>query len=437
MVFLGWETKMIKFIDLFAGMGGTRIGFEQACEELNIESECVFTSEIKPYAVELYEHNFDDKVNGDITKIDENDIPDFDFLLGGFPCQAFSNAGNRQGFSDSRGTLFFDIARIIKHKNPTGFLLENVEGLVTHPKKKLEQETGDTLATILDILKSLGYNVSWKILDSSLFGIPQKRKRIYIVGHKLKKINLSGFNEEKSVLGDILEKNIPCPKTFFRDKLLSNYSREDLYGKAIKDKRGGKANIHSWDIEIKGSVTREQKELMALLLKERRKRAWAIEIGIKWMDGMPLTLKQIYTFYNKVDMITLKNMLDDLTKKGYIKFEHPKELIVLENGSTKRERDASKPKGYNIVTGKLSFELNKILDPNCISNTIVATETSKIGVLDTGGIRTLTDRECLRLFGFPDNYNSNIKQKDLYDLIGNTVVVPVIREVSKKILNTT
>lgn len=427
---------MIKFIDLFAGMGGTRIGFEQACKDLKIESKCVFTSEVKPYAVDLYKHNFVDEVSGDITKIDESDIPDFDFLLAGFPCQAFSNAGNRHGFNDSRGTLFFDIARILKHKNPTGFLLENVDGLVTHPKKTPNQEMGNTLATILDILNELGYKVSWKILDSSLFGVPQKRKRIYIVGHKYNKINLDEFDTNKSVLGDILEKDIPCQKTPFRDKLLANYSREELYGKSIKDKRGGKDNIHSWDIEIKGKLSTDQKELMAKLLKERRKKGWAIDIGIKWMDGMPLTLNQIFTFYKKVEIKILEKMLDDLTDKGYLRFEHPKELVILEDGSTKREHDTSKPKGYNIVTGKLSFELNKILDPKSISNTIVATETSKIGVLDTDGIRTLTDRECLRLFGFPDDYNSIINQKDLYDLIGNTVVVPVIKEVSKKILNT-
>lgn len=433
--YIDLEIKVIKFIDLFAGMGGTRIGFEQACKEKNIDTECVFTSEIKPYAVDLYKHNFNGEVSGDITEIDENDIPDFDVLLGGFPCQAFSSAGNRHGFNDSRGTLFFDIARILKHKKPTAFLLENVEGLVSHPKKESNQEMGNTLSTILDILKELGYKVSWKVLDSSLFGIPQKRKRIYIVGHKDNQINLSEFTTSKAVLGDILEKNIHCPQTPFRDKLLSHYSREDLYGKSIKDKRGGKNNIHSWDIEIKGKTSKEQKDLMAQLLKERRKKGWAIEIGIKWMDGMPLTLDQIYTFYNKVDKATLEFMLNDLADKGYIRFEHPKELITLDNGTTKREPDPSKPKGYNIVTGKLSFELNKILDPNCISNTIVATETSKIGVLDTDGIRTLTDRECLRLFGFPDDYNSNIEQKHLYDLIGNTVVVPVIKEVSKKILN--
>ena len=119
----------------------------------------------------------------------------------------------------------------------------------------------------------------------------------------------------------------------------------------------------------------------------------------------------------------------------YIKYEHPKELVVNDNGTTLRIPDFKKPKGYNIVTGKLSFELNHILDPNGEVNTIVATETSKIGVVDHNGIRNLTDRDCLRLFGFPDEYAINISQKDLYDLIGNTVVVPVIKAVSIKTLD--
>lgn len=425
---------MIKFIDLFAGMGGTRLGFEQACKEKNIKTECVFTSEIKPYAVSLYEHNFNEKVHGDIIEIQSSDIPDFDFLLGGFPCQAFSSAGKRHGFNDARGTLFFEVARILKDKKPTGFLLENVEGLVTHPKKIAGKETGETLDTILDILEEIGYKVSWKVLDSSFFGVPQKRKRIYIAGHLNKKPILDDFSESKTLLGDVFETGMECKPSRFKDKLLSLYSIKELYGKSIKDKRGGSNNIHSWDIEIKGPVTPQQKELMNQLLKQRRSRKWAEEIGIVWMDGMPLTLDQISTFYKKCDKKTLKVILDDLVNKDYIKFEHPRELIDLGNGTTKREPDTSKPKGYNIVTGKLSFELNKILDPNSIANTIVATETSKLGVIDKDGIRTLTDRECLRLFGYPDNYRINVDQKSLYDLIGNTVVVPVIKEVAKKII---
>ncbi|QBL10452.1 DNA (cytosine-5-)-methyltransferase [Rheinheimera sp. D18] len=426
---------MIKYIDLFAGMGGTRIGFEQACEQLGLKAKCVFTSEIKSYAVELYKHNFpNEQVFGDITEINENDLPDFEFLLGGFPCQAFSSAGKRHGFNDTRGTLFFDIARILKHKKPKGFLLENVEGLVTHDRKNTKDKTGNTLDTIIDVLNEIGYKVSWKVLNSSDFGIPQKRKRIYITGTLIDQPDLNDFLPIKSKLYSVLEQGIECNNTDFTNKLLELYTPEFLAGKAIKDKRGGINNIHSWDLELKGPLNKLQKKLMSQLLKERRRKVWAEEIGIEWMDGMPLTLEQISTFFNIIDLNELQNLLTDLTEKNYIKFEHPKALVTNEQGIKVRVSDVNKPKGYNIVTGKLSFEFNKILDPNDEVNTIVATETSKLGVLDQGGIRTLTDRECLRLFGFPEWYKVNISQKDLYDLIGNTVVVPVIRSVAYRTL---
>lgn len=416
--------KKIKFIDLFAGLGGTRIGFQQACEAKGIDSECVFTSEIKPYAVEIYQHNFNgDEIHGDITQIDAKDIPNFDYLLGGFPCQAFSVAGNRKGFEDTRGTLFFDVARVIKEKKPKGFLLENVEGLVSHDK-------GRTLETIINVLEGLGYSVDWKVLDSSEFGIAQRRKRIYIVGSNKKKVSLGDFDKKTSVLADILEKGLPPLETKFTKKLLELYKPKDLEGKSIKDKRGGATNIHSWDLELKGKITKEQKELLNALLLERRKKVWAAVKGIKWMDGMSLTLGEIHSFYSFIPKKELKLMLDDLVEKKYLSFEHPKDVV--DGGG--REYAAHLEKGYNIVTGKLSFELNKILDRNHIAPTIVATEADRYGVIDGGKIRRLSEKECLRLFGYPDWYSSNIKHSQLYDLVGNTVVVPVIKEVALKII---
>lgn len=427
--------KTLKFIDLFAGLGGTRIGFEQACLENGIKSKCVFTSEIKDHAVKIYRHNFsNDVVSGDITQIDEKDIPDFDYLLGGFPCQAFSTAGKKHGFLDTRGTLFFDVVRIIKHKKPKGFLLENVEGLVTHDRKNRNSPIGNTLQVILDVLEELGYHVCWKVLDAKKFGVPQERKRVYIAGSLDKKFNLNGFDISTLTFEAIKESGLPPLETDFTKRLLELYPNiQALSGKSIKDKRGGGNNIHSWDLELKGKLNLTQKEIMSILLRERRKKQWAGIKGIAWMDGMPLTLGEIHSFYNFMTREELKLELDDLVEKKYLRFEHPKDLVEID-GIKKREYATHLEKGYNIVTGKLSFELNKILGNNAIAPTIVATEADRIGVIDGNYIRRMSERECLRFFGFPESYVSNISRKYLYDLIGNTVVVPVIKEVIKRII---
>lgn len=420
--------KHIRFIDLFAGMGGTRKGFEIACYKKGYTSECVFTSEIKPYAVEVLKQNYpNEEVYGDITKIQAKQIPDFDFLLGGFPCQAFSSAGKRLGFEDTRGTLFFEVERILKEKRPYGFVLENVEGLVTHDKKNPKDKIGKTLKTILVQLETLGYKVSWRVLNAKFFGVPQERKRIYIVGTLQEKPDISHFKQTSSVLGDILEKGLETEYSEFINKLLTHYSIKELAGKSIKDKRGGDNNIHSWDIEIKGSVSKEQRELLNMMLKERRKKKWAEEYGIDWMDGMPLTINQIRTFF---DYPELEKMLKDLVDKEYLRYEHPKKKV-----DGHRVPDTSLPKGYNIVAGKLSFEISKIMSDNDIAPTLVAMDMHRLYVTDSGGLRNLSLKEGLRLFGYPDNYKLNIEKRLGYDLLGNTVVVPVITEVSARVLD--
>jgi len=426
----------IKFIDLFAGIGGTRLGFEQAAKGFGFETECVLTSEIKPHAINILKQNHPDEfIHGDITKIQTSEIPDFDFLLGGFPCQSFSAAGKRLGFLDTRGTMFFEIERILKNKKPFGFILENVEGLINHDKIDKKASIGRTLSTILSHLDELGYQTEWKLFNSKNFGLAQERKRIYIVGTKIRKVNLEKFDEKTAFLNEILEQGQPTIKSKFVDLLLSHYTVEQLNGKSIKDKRGGANNIHSWDIELKGSVSKEQKILLNQLFKERRKKKWAEEFGIDWMDGMPLTIEQIRTFNLHKD---LEKHLEDLVKKGYLKKEHPKRLVkeinLLGDNGTSRQQDTNLPLGYNIVSGKLSFEVNKILSPNDIAPTLVAMDMKKLFIADNSGLRTLTLREGLRLFGYPENFKFDIGLDDGYDLLGNTVTVPVVKAVSERIL---
>ena len=291
-------------------MGGIRIGFEQAASNLGIECHCVFTSDIKPASVKAHKENWpDEHIYGDITKFDPSEIPDFDILLAGFPCQSFSQAGKRKGLNEARGTLFFDIANILRIKKPEYFLLENVDNLAKH-------DDGKTLKIMNNILiKELDYKVNTVILDAIDFGVPQNRKRIYIIGSKNEEVEFEHPEKSRSVFNDIMEQGLPTYDSEFTERVLELYEPEQLLGKKFKDKRGGSDNIHSWDLELRGPLTQQQKEIMRILLKQRRRKEWADIIGIKWMDGMPLTLEQIYTFYNDYEIDELKEMLDDLTKK--------------------------------------------------------------------------------------------------------------------------
>lgn len=421
--------ETLKFIDLFAGIGGIRKGFELACQERGITTECVFTSEIKPHAMKVLRQNHpEESIMGDITQVDEKALPDFDFVLAGFPCQAFSAAGRRLGFEDTRGTLFFDVARIIKEKRPRGFVLENVEGLVNHDKESPKEKMGRTLSTILETLTELGYKVSWKVLNAKDFGIPQERKRIYIVGTRNAAPVLDGFPRKECSLDTILEHGLkPCESDFVK-MLLSKFRIEELQGKSLKDKRGGADNIHSWDIEMKGPVSREQKELLEQMLRERRKKKWAEMYDIDWMDGMPLTTDMVATFHPSGN---LQEMLSDLVAKGYLKREFPKR-----KAGNRRIQDASLPLGYNIVAGKMSFPVNKVLDPKGIAPTLVAMDMHGLYVADGTHLRQLSLREGLRLFGYPDDYQFDVTREEGYDLLGNTVVVPVIKAVTERALET-
>lgn len=212
--------KSIRFIDLFCGIGGFRYASDKAFKNLDVTGKCVFSSDIDKFAQQSYAANFGEQPVGDITKVNASDIPDFDLLFAGFPCQAFSICGLRQGFEDNtRGTLFFDIARIIKEKKPKAFVLENVKNLASH-------DNGKTLATILTVLRDeLGYYVDYKLLNALDFGLPQKRERIVIVG-ALKPF-IMDWNFDKHVmkpLSEILEKHVD-PKHFASPEIVEKRKR--------------------------------------------------------------------------------------------------------------------------------------------------------------------------------------------------------------------
>ena len=208
-----------KFIDLFAGVGGIRLGFEEVFKE---KSSFVFASEIDKFAQQTYASNYGHLPSGDITQIKPQEIPSFDILLAGFPCQPFSNAGLKKGFEDTRGTLFFDIAQIAKHHKPKVLFLENVKGFRNHDK-------GNTFRVVKETLEELGYRVFSEILNAKNFGVPQNRERIYIIAFLNHNIEFE-FPKPlgKSVkLGDILEPKVD-EKYTISDKLWAGHQRRKL-----------------------------------------------------------------------------------------------------------------------------------------------------------------------------------------------------------------
>jgi DNA (cytosine-5)-methyltransferase 1 len=244
------NVKQFKFIDLFAGIGGIRIAFERA------GGKCVFTSEWDEPCQIMYEANFGDKPFGDITKLVAEDVPDHDILTGGFPCQAFSIIGNKLGFADTRGTLFFDVERILRVKQPKAFLLENVKQLTTH-------DNGRTFKVILEHLEKLGYFVHYKVLNGLDFGVPQKRERIMIVGFKQNyPFEFPKNGTETKTLSDILEPEDQIDKKHF----LSDYFRKKVQRKlkeqgkiittrpvVIHENKGGNLGIHPFSTALRAN----------------------------------------------------------------------------------------------------------------------------------------------------------------------------------------
>ena len=208
-----------KIIDLFAGVGGIRLGFQNIFKD---KAKFVFSSEIDKFAKITYEANYGDIPYGDITQIEAKDIPPHDIILAGFPCQAFSIAGKRKGFEDTRGTLFFDVARIAKYHKPKVIFLENVKGFKNHDK-------GNTFKVVKETLEDLGYKVFFEILNAKNFGLPQNRERIYIIAlldYSIK-FEFPKSLYKKVKLGDILENRVDDKYTI-SDKLWAGHKRRKL-----------------------------------------------------------------------------------------------------------------------------------------------------------------------------------------------------------------
>ena len=210
----------VRYIDLFCGIGGFRLAIEAAAGQCQVDCECVFSCDIDRECQKAYEVNFGEKPAGDITTTDPKDIPDHDILLAGFPCQAFSIIGNRRGFEDARGTLFFDIARILEAKQPKAFVLENVKLLVGHDARR-------TLSRIIETLRSLGYHTDFRVLNALDFGLPQKRERVFVVGFRTPvSFDWPSGGVPMRPLKDVLEKNVA--KRFYTSERIRQNRLKDM-----------------------------------------------------------------------------------------------------------------------------------------------------------------------------------------------------------------
>lgn len=416
--------QKIRFVDLFSGIGGIRLAFEQAANSLNIKTECVLSSEINPDAQLVYENNFQHKPLGDIHLIDK--LPEHDFLLAGFPCQSFSHAGKKEGFGDTRGTLFFEITRLLDTYQPQAFIFENVRGLYSH-------DSGNTLATIKHEIKKRGYSFDAFLLNSANFGLPQNRVRVYLLGilnasPKFDLISDVGFKDSHSyntqqlslfyplnksvTVADILSDNpdikYDCSVEFVNAlKQIYNEDLNRLHGVRLIDYRGGNS-IHSWELGLRGKCSVDEIELMNRFIFKRRNKEFGHE-----QDGKLLTKKQIASFF---DHPNLEEILDSLVANKYLKIINEK---------------------YKPVSGNFSFEVYKFVDPSKISVTVVASDANRLGVYHNNRVRRLTKREVARLQGFPDSFILHPNDDKAYYQLGNSVSINVVKAVGEELIRKT
>ena len=368
----------LKAIDLFCGIGG----FHLACKENNID--VVWASEIDKFARTQYQLNHGLIPQGDITKINVEDIPEHDLLCAGFPCQAFSNAGKKMGLEDTRGTLFYEIARILDHHKTPYFLLENVPNL-------LSINNGEIIKVIQDVFQNLGYYLKIKILNAADFGLGQLRKRVFIVGFrdKEKYFNFSfpTAYDYRVVLKDILEEEVD-EKYFVKNEKIFSYIEkkstsltskfpsckvDPLYATTLMARQ-----YASWD----GNYITDQKGFKNT--SRQGERVWGEE-------GLFPTLTQNPEF---VQVNRVAEALGGI--QGYRVYSEDNQSIALcANG------------GGMARTGLYSVK---------------------------DRIRKLTPRECARLQGFPESYKIECSDSQSYKQFGNAVPVPVVSAIIKNIL---
>ena len=381
----------MKFLDLFSGIGGFRLGMESAGHE------CIGFCEIDKFARESYKaiHNTEGEIElHDITQVSDEfvrGIGSVDIITGGFPCQAFSIAGNRRGFEDTRGTLFFEIARFASILRPKYLFLENVKGLLNHQK-------GDTFETMLRILDELGYDVEWQLLNSKNFGVPQNRERVFIIGHLRGECTrrifpISGKNEQSDT-----ESKIKVIGNTKNPNGTSHGSKSRVY-----DSNGLMATLTATDYH-------EPKQVAIPVLTpnrvEKRQNGRRFKTNGEPMFTLTAQDQHGILLQNK------KLKIREATTKGY----------------------AEAGVGDSVNIANINSKTNRGRVGNQIANTLLASEQQGVVGSDYR-IRRLTPRECWRLQGFPDSAFDKAQavtsNSQLYKQAGNSVTVNVIAEIAK------
>lgn len=386
----------IYFMDTFAGMGGLRIGVETALKEQGYNPICVKTSEIKSAALTTLATIYPDEEFNytDITQVKTEDIPKIDGLIGGFPCQTFSYAGKRMGLDDTRGTLFYELARIMKDKQPQWAIFENVKGLLTH-------DGGKTFETILHTFYSLGYHVSFQVMDAKYYGVANSRPRVFIVCHRDTEIQMR-IPVQQTIPFSRIKETLPPEESDYTRKLLAKYTPEYLRGKKVTDKAKSKNIIHTWEFEARGPVNGTQIKIMEHLRDQY--------INGKGSKGSNYEVLSSHFGDIKAD-------IEDLLTKRYIQYKE-------------------KEDEYRVLAGELSGHFTRFVDPSKPLPTLVATSLPHMGVVEDTGIRKVSLQEATRALGFPEGYKlpDTISETWAYDLLGNTVAPPVVKLIMDEII---
>lgn len=438
----GVAGMQLKAFDMFSGYGGFRLAGEMA--NIDFVGYC----EMDKWAVKFYNQAFDttgEVYFKDATKIDTRELPDFDILLAGFPCQAFSIAGKRQGFNDTRGTLFFDVARILKDKHPKYFVLENVKGLLNH-------DNGRTFATIIGVLTDIGYSVEWQVLNTKYFGLPQNRERVFIVGCLGKRCSGQIFPIEKTTGSNNktvnLITNVNPSKKGQNGKVFSS----DGLAPTLTINKGEGIKIGTLRTHNDGKGFRQIADDSCPCIPAR-----AREDG----SGQPIiAIPVIYDDYNQqiskdqnnIGTIT-QNIGNPAPRNGYkiIECINPRKDDGTQTYQQDRvyNSDGIVPAQTSQLGGRFNVAI-PVLTPDRLEKRqngrrfkengeemFTLTGQDKHGVFDGYKIRRLTPLECFRLQGFPDEVfykgSQGLSDAQLYKGAGNSVSVNVVYEVAKRI----